>query len=1275
MKRLASLCSSAVILTVAAVAISAAPAVKNAIPAIIKALAVSPSDGIFEIDQPGANATDDATAGDDWQTLVQNPPGGSKAFTGIIDDFCGASGCDDVFTGGSKDEQDIFEWTIDPTFNAPDKNEIVNAYAAQYLRPSDNHLILVFGMERLDASGDAEIGFWFLQGVSYDNTTGQFTSLTGGQPQHADGDTLVLSHFSNGGGISTIQVYEWVGSGGDSDCGAGVTASSVNCLSPGPDALATVNTANVTVFWPTSDKSAGDCNTPPCTVKTGNFFEGAIDLTGILGTNECFTTFLAESRSSTSITAELKDVVGGEFDTCKITVEKTASPDAVCKDCDGVAGKTNYHYKVCNEGVQTLTNVTLKDDNGTPANTADDFNINGTFTLLAGECKEFDVLNHVLPNLGAAPYVVTNTVTATGQGGVTTVTATDTADVAVADCEITVTKECDSPTPHAGEQLKFKGTVTNTGDAALSNVTVTDDHAGLVLGPTTLAAGESKPYSGSYLAVLPASPPCESTDTVTAVGTVTGVGCVVDDTASATCQIATSPSLNTAVQCTNVSAPGGKTTITGSVTNTGDVKLVGVSATVNVNGVQSAVSLSTTTLNPGQSATISPAFETAPALDSDCTFSVSLNATATPDPNCGGVQTGGITDATPASTSCTIDIHPALNSTVDCTNIAAPGGSTSITGTVVNTGDVPLNNVAATIKINGGAPQAVTLDKSSLAVGETANISPAFQASPGGACSFTVSIQASATANPSCGTGTITDPTPGGDTCTIGSAPAINTSVLCTDVSAPGGTTSVTGTVTNTGNVELTGVTAAVNGTPVTLSTTTLAAGASATISPAFVFSPTLDADCQFDVTLTAQGTPNPDCGTGPISDPTPDKHTCSIGTDPKLDTSVLCTDVSAPGGQTTVTGTVTNTGNVKLINVTATVNGNAVSLDKTTLNPGEVANISPAFQFAPSLDSDCQFDVTLQAHAKPDPDCGSPTDVTDPSPAQHTCTIRTNPSIDVSVSCTDSTGAGNPIVISGTVTNNGNVPLKDISVDITVTANGQVVNALSGETLNPGTSQNYTVNYTGLTTGQCSTFTASAKGTADPDCEGLGAGGVTDQRTTAIECCVPGTFEACTPGYWKNHEFAWDGITGNPDPHDSAAGAGFEFDTLFFKWSNTAHTIPNPNGVGFFDLAPGDMDTAFTSFYPLTLTMDQALALGGGNPNKMVRHTISALLNIGAGLNYQIPNSCTLTGSGPCLDAAGIKKEFEARIIAKNYSPFASDIAKINQVDNCPCNVLGCPP
>jgi hypothetical protein len=346
------------------------------------------------------------------------------------------------------------------------------------------------------------------------------------------------------------------------------------------------------------------------------------------------------------------------------------------------------------------------------------------------------------------------------------------------------------------------------------------------------------------------------------------------------------------------------------------------------------------------------------------------------------------------------------------------------------------------------------------------------------------------------------------------------------------------------------------------------------------------------------------------------------------------------------------------------------VTLSQTTLDPGASATISPSFVFVPTLDADCSFDVTLTAHGTPNPDCGTGA-ISDPSPDKHTCTIDTNPLIDVSVSCTDSTGAGNPIVISGTVTNTGNVPLSGVNVDITVTANGTVLSAVSGASLAAGASQNFTVNYTGLAAGECSTFTANASSTADPDCERLGPGGVTDSATTAVPCCVPGTFEACTPGYWKNHEFAWDGS--GPD-HDVAAGAGFEFDTLFFKWSDTAHTVLNPNGTGFFDLAPGDIDPAFQVFYPLTLTMDQALALGGGNPMKMTRHLIAALLNVGAGMVYDFPDSCTRSGIGTCTSGADLKEEFEARILNRKYSPFASDLALTNQVDNCPCNVTGCP-
>ena len=99
--------------------------------------------------------------------------------------------------------------------------------------------------------------------------------------------------------------------------------------------------------------------------------------------------------------------------------------------------------------------------------------------------------------------------------------------------KIAVTKECVDAA--AGEPITFSGTVTNTGDVLLVDVTVTDDHGGPVLGPIDLAPGASAPYSGSY---TPTESP--STNTVTAEGTASLFGVPdgkVTATASDTCQV------------------------------------------------------------------------------------------------------------------------------------------------------------------------------------------------------------------------------------------------------------------------------------------------------------------------------------------------------------------------------------------------------------------------------------------------------------------------------------------------------------------------------------------------------------------------------------------------------------------------------------------------------------------------------------------------------------------------------------------------------------------
>ena len=97
---------------------------------------------------------------------------------------------------------------------------------------------------------------------------------------------------------------------------------------------------------------------------------------------------------------------------------------------------------------------------------------------------------------------------------------------------INVTKVCEDAGPDG--VINFNGTVTNCGYGhVLDDVTVVDDHAGLVLSLETLAVGQSAPYSGSY---TPTDSP--STNTVTATGTYIygNPQETVTDIASATCE-------------------------------------------------------------------------------------------------------------------------------------------------------------------------------------------------------------------------------------------------------------------------------------------------------------------------------------------------------------------------------------------------------------------------------------------------------------------------------------------------------------------------------------------------------------------------------------------------------------------------------------------------------------------------------------------------------------------------------------------------------------------
>ena len=265
-----------------------------------------------------------------------------------------------IFTGGgSKDPTDINQWAWknDPLAGdelhggLPDKDNLLHAFAVRYKLPdsatcpsgtaTDCH-VLYFGSDRFDNSGDAVQGFWFLQNdISLgSNKVGGGTGFaSGGDPEfHRDGDLLVISDFSNGGDVALINIYVW-----DFDCvrdgnpDAGCKADNIRLLAESPvggsdcrtigtadRACGRVNDSPIIMPWAFNDKT----NPPPPPdnqALVNEFGEFGVNLSQLGLSGACFATLVSETRSSTSLSAQLKDFVIGRFAVCAGTLETQAS--------------------------------------------------------------------------------------------------------------------------------------------------------------------------------------------------------------------------------------------------------------------------------------------------------------------------------------------------------------------------------------------------------------------------------------------------------------------------------------------------------------------------------------------------------------------------------------------------------------------------------------------------------------------------------------------------------------------------------------------------------------------------------------------------------------------------------------------------------------------------------------------------------------------------------------------------------------------------------------
>ncbi len=163
---------------------------------------------------------------DDWSTfqfdatLGRFTARGNSLFRPSFITDAKNSGSDNTFLGtSSKDVQDISSWSW-TAHGTQDKDDIFHAFAAAY-KLANGDTAVYAGMDRFANSGDATAGFWFVQDSTFALCTGVGQSSTGPNAgckasgtflgKHFDGDLLLVSDFSVGGAVSTINVYEWRG--------------------------------------------------------------------------------------------------------------------------------------------------------------------------------------------------------------------------------------------------------------------------------------------------------------------------------------------------------------------------------------------------------------------------------------------------------------------------------------------------------------------------------------------------------------------------------------------------------------------------------------------------------------------------------------------------------------------------------------------------------------------------------------------------------------------------------------------------------------------------------------------------------------------------------------------------------------------------------------------------------------------------------------------------------------------------------------------------------
>ncbi|MFC3530808.1 hypothetical protein ACFOLG_01280 [Vogesella facilis] len=488
-----------------------------------------------------------------------------------------------TFTTGSKDTLNIGGggWQCVGSNNVNDKTDVLNAYAVAYKNPGDGHIIIYFAMEVASNEGTKDVGFWFLKDGTVGCTAG--TKATNFSGNHQDGDLLIVSEYTKGGGVSTIKAFRWNGGANGSLDVNNPVVTGADCKNTTGTICATVNSkalkAGTDIPWLTKAKQSNPSE-PGLTaadLDTGMFFEGGIDLTAN-NLSSCFSLFMADTRSSATPNSTLFDFTVGDFKLCGIRAEKTCGQATV--DSDAVSFISPFTIKIYSTGAGAVNNVQFKETDALTGESCQIVSVNGD-TSKAGPLtantfvKVADTLDSSAPvtvaiSCDGSKNSFNNSIAVTAgsaAGGSDLSTSATVGDTGANACKAAPNSVLDVVKDCAGMRLVVNGSnpltlatdvkikVSNSGNEAVDGLLVSDtkvkaadlkpvlcsDYKTAATAPTQLKPGDQACWAGSYVptaADVPSGPSnakFSDTATATATGVLSGVSRTASD--DATCYL------------------------------------------------------------------------------------------------------------------------------------------------------------------------------------------------------------------------------------------------------------------------------------------------------------------------------------------------------------------------------------------------------------------------------------------------------------------------------------------------------------------------------------------------------------------------------------------------------------------------------------------------------------------------------------------------------------------------------------------------------------------